>query len=128
MSADELLAVLAERGVTVRIEGDALCLEPRSKVPVELIEELRAAKPVLLHRLRQPAAGDDDPVATRVLAFHATGAPWVFQPGLSWHRGQCFSCGDPLRDVLYGRCLPCSEALWRLLMDAPLDHWPGRPQ
>ncbi len=128
MSVDELLVTLTSCGVSVAVDGDVLCLKPASRVPPELVAELRAAKRALLDRLRGPQGGGGDAIAHRVSAFRERGAPWVLIPDLPYERERCFSCGARLDDVLYGRCRACSEALWRALMNEPVAEWPGRPQ
>jgi hypothetical protein len=58
-AAEELLADLAARGVSIRIEGSRLRLRPRSALTEELINRLRAASAELLALLlavRRPAA------------------------------------------------------------------------
>jgi hypothetical protein len=51
MSAKALLAELRERGVEVIAEGDLLRYRPRSAVTQELLDRLRAHKPILLKLL-----------------------------------------------------------------------------
>jgi hypothetical protein len=117
MSVDDLLLTLTEHGVTVRADGDELCLRPASRVPSNLIAELRAAKPALLHRLA---------VAARVEAFRVQGQPWVLVPNLPYERARCFSCGDSLSDALFGRCAACREALRQVLMTDVRAAYPVR--
>jgi nonribosomal peptide synthetase protein BlmVII len=52
-AVDALLAELREHGATLTIEGDDVrCAAPRGVLTPQLVERLRAAKPELLHRLR----------------------------------------------------------------------------
>ena len=51
MDASALLTKLATLGVTVSVDGEDLRLEPGSRVPAELLPELRAKKPQLLAAL-----------------------------------------------------------------------------
>jgi hypothetical protein len=131
MSAAEVLAELESRQVAVLVEGGRLFLRPADRVSPDLIAHVRSVKPALLALLRpSPATTPATPasVAARVASFRATGSPWVLVPALMYEAGRCFSCGEPNPDVIYGRCLACSEALWRVLMQEDGAPWPGRPQ
>lgn len=123
MTADEVLRVLADYGVTLRTDGDTLCLRPAKRVPPDLRSTIEALKPALLIHVRAYR----DAVTRRVKAFRKHGQPWVLRAPSSFEPWVCFSCGDCLTDVLFGRCRPCSEALWRVLMEDDDTPWPGRP-
>jgi hypothetical protein len=124
MTPDHLMATLADCGVTVLLDGPDLILRPRARLTPDLLASVRAEKAALVERLRSQA----DAVAARVATFRASGPPWVLRSGLSYKRGRCFSCGDTLAGVVFGRCAVCSEALWRVLMADHVGRWPGRPQ
>jgi hypothetical protein len=47
-TAGEIISVLTDLGVTIRVQGDNLALIPKSKVPVELAAELHIHKPELM--------------------------------------------------------------------------------
>jgi hypothetical protein len=51
MTHTQLLEVLASRGVTVRLEGEVLALEPAEPAR-EFIDELKRLKPVIVAHLR----------------------------------------------------------------------------
>lgn len=126
MSPLELIERLTAEGVTLRVDGDSLCLTPRALVPTELIGPLRDAKPALLAYLRER---QDEAIRLRVAHFQRVGPPWLVVPDLPYLARVCFSCGDPLDSaVIYGRCLPCSEALWRVTIGGDSAAWPGRPR
>ena len=127
MTADELLTTLASRGVRVRVDGESLCLRPRELLTPDLLDACREAKYALLDRLRHNADAVPDPISARVVAFRKQGQPWVLIPNLPYERSRCFSCGAPLIDVVFGRCLACSEALWRALMNESIAPWARRP-
>jgi hypothetical protein len=43
----------------------------------------------------------------------------LFTPGIPYAKGTCFSCGDALPELAFGRCWRCSLA-WRLACRLPL--------
>jgi hypothetical protein len=52
--ADEIINALSGLGVTIRVQANNLVLTPRSKVPADLIEELRCHKTEIIDLVRQP--------------------------------------------------------------------------
>ena len=52
MNAQSVLDRLAELGVTTRVEGADITIQPASKVPPELKAALRENKPEIVSRLR----------------------------------------------------------------------------
>ncbi len=69
----------------------------------------------------------DEGVEARVAAFKqqcantpADSIPsFLFRPDVPYVKGSCFSCGDPITELRYGRCWRCSLA-WRLAAGVPL--------
>ena len=53
MNANSVLNRLVSLGVTATVDGEALELSPGSKVPEDLVPEVRAHKPEIVERLRQ---------------------------------------------------------------------------
>ena len=45
---------------------------------------------------------------------------FLFRPDVPYVKGSCFSCGDPITELRYGRCWRCSLA-WRLAAGVPLQ-------
>ena len=58
MQAAEILMVLKEVGATVRVNGDALRVEPRSRIPAELVPEIRRRKFEIMELLTDQPGGD----------------------------------------------------------------------
>ncbi len=54
MLATEILTALQEVGVTVRVNGDKLLVEPRSHVPEDLVQEIRANKTAIMATISSP--------------------------------------------------------------------------
>jgi hypothetical protein len=79
-----------------------------------------------LKRLLQPC---DDGVIARREAFAQqlarTPAPrvptFLFRPNIVYAAGICFSCGDDLSSVVFGRCWRCALA-WRLACGVRLSQ------
>ncbi len=69
----------------------------------------------------------DEGVQERLVAFKQQCAgspadstpPFLFRPDVPYVKGSCFSCGDPITELRYGRCWRCSLA-WRLAAGVPL--------
>ena len=55
-AADSLLAELSNRGVKVRVAGDALKLKPTGALDADLLRRLKAYKAEILARLRNSLA------------------------------------------------------------------------
>ena len=106
MTATEVLSRLAELGVTTQLSGDKLLLEPGSKVPSDLRNEVRQNKAEILSTLRR--AGDDEtppldrpPQTEQELRrwIDYTADPEVFARWLEW----AMNYTDPVEDS------PCPE-------------------
>lgn len=111
--AAALLLQVTASGVELRRCGDELRFRP-PRIADDLLRQLQAVKPAILALL-------DDGVQARIAAFKqqlastpAPGIPsFLFKVGVPYQEGFCFSCGDPLLVLRYGRCWKCSLA-WRL--------------
>ena len=60
MTSTEILGRLHDLGITVQANGPKVRLEPASKVPADLLDEVRAHKAEIIQELRQPY-GDGQP-------------------------------------------------------------------
>ena len=69
MSALEILATARAVGVRLSLDGDKVIAESPDKVPAELVEAIRAAKPDLLRVLRQRESPPEDSLADAVAAY-----------------------------------------------------------
>ena len=103
MTAADVLDRLAELGINAWIAGEKLLLEPGSKVPPELFEEVRQHKAEILSTIRRRMVGDgqapplDRPPATeRELRrwMDHTADPEVFDRWLAW----AMSYSDPVEE------------------------------
>jgi hypothetical protein len=123
-SALALIRQLQAEGFHFAVEGDRLRIRPADRVSLELQAELRRAKPELLVLLGRC----DADVLARLDAFRqqleVTPAPrcpaFLFRQCVPYVKGTCFSCGDQLEVVRFGRCRSCSLA-WRLAAGVPID-------
>lgn len=68
MNATELLERLTALGVTVTANGDKLRLEPASRIPPAMMEELRANKPAVIAALARRPEPAPDAAFSEVLA------------------------------------------------------------
>jgi hypothetical protein len=119
------LLELEALGVRFRRDGDHVLVSPRGVLTLEQREVFRrhqAAVRVLV------ALVADAEVQARRDAFRqqveATPAPMVpaflFKVGICYTKGRCFSCGDKLPELRFGRCWRCAVA-WRLACRLPID-------
>lgn len=119
-----LLVTLEARGcrLTVTADGGQLIVEPASWLTVEERERVRAHRAALATLVRFC----DESVQARRGAFAAqlgaTRAPrvpaFLFRTDVAYRRAVCFSCGERLPTVQFGRCWRCSLA-WRLACGLP---------
>jgi hypothetical protein len=72
--AAEILTELRRRGVTVAVEGDALCLKPRRALDDTLLARVRGAKPALLDALRKR------PPACSAECYEVEQGVWIHRP------------------------------------------------
>ena len=71
MGAAEVIEALQELGVSVKARGDKLLLEPGSKVPPELVRDIRRHKQQILQLLAEPTPPND---STQILLSWAAQA------------------------------------------------------
>ncbi len=102
-AAHELLAQVLSHGVTLRAEGEVLHYRPKSALPPDLVEQLRARKAEVLALLRTEEAEIAWRYAAMLLQVPPRGAiPFLLaRPELAdaWRelgRDHCHSCGEPL--------------------------------
>jgi hypothetical protein len=82
MSALEILATARAVGVRLSLDGDKVIAESPDKVPAELVEAIRAAKPDLLRVLRQRESPPEDSLADAVAAYFTAYREWRGPPGV----------------------------------------------
>jgi hypothetical protein len=116
---------LKAAGVRFRLDGDQVLVSPRGALTPEQRDVFRQHQEAVRALV---AIVTDVGVQERRNAFvqqlAATQAPGVpaflFQAGVPYTRGTCFSCGDRLPEARFGRCSRCSLA-WRLAARVPID-------
>src|SRR4051794_11547003 len=118
MGPTEVLAELTRRGIEVAVDGDRLRFRPQGAVTPDLRAALIEHKSGLIRLL----GSDDEEVAWRVVAMRPQVPPTGTIPILlarpeakTAPRGTCLSCGDPLAPDRRIRCLPCVQAIERVL-------------
>ena len=75
--AVDILTELQERGVSVAVDGDTLCLKPKRALDSELLARVREAKPAILAVLRQLPADcgpHSSPIALTAPCWHCDGS------------------------------------------------------
>ena len=126
-SAVRVLAELKRLDCRVAFDAEGrLHVAPKSRIPVPLLSELTK----VAGDLKQLVRICDDGTQQRIAVFRRqladTPAPQVpaflFQPGVPYVKGHCFSCGAKLAEDRFGRCVRCSLA-WRLAagVDLPAE-------
>jgi hypothetical protein len=110
-SASEILATLAQLGVSIRANGDHLWLEPASRIPPELVFLIVEVKPQILEALARPTPAQP---AEPARCAHCEGA------------GECNCPACTLRRTT--EPTPCSMCRWedhRLWLAAtrPRECW-----
>ena len=120
-----LLLSLERAGFDLEVTDDGLLrISPRNRLDEEHVAAIRRHKDALKLLVRSC----DDGVQARVAVFKgqlaSTPAPsapaFLFKPDVPYTTAICFSCGDRLPQVHYGRCWRCSIA-WRLAAGVSLD-------
>ncbi len=98
----EILIELCERGVSVTVEGEILCLRPRRALDDALLARVRDSKPAILAVLRKlppqyaVAPAKTQPIAT---CWHCGGSGeckcatcGIIKPSTVWAAGECVAC------------------------------------
>ena len=122
--ARPVLLELQAAGVRFRLEGDQVLVSPRGALTPEhrdLFRQHREAVRALV------AISTDAGIVARRDVFAQqlaqTPAPtvpaFIFKPDVPYMQGTCFSCGDGLPELHFGRCGRCSIA-WRLACRVPV--------
>jgi len=95
-AAAEILTELRERGVSVTVEGDILCLKPRRALDNRLLALVRDAKPAILEFLRRPPLRS---TAAPAPCWHCGGSGecncstcGMMKPSVVWAAGECVAC------------------------------------
>lgn len=85
----ELLTELQRRGVSVAVDGDALCLKPRRALDDSLLARVREAKPAILKVLRSRSSTCWHCDGTGQCECSTCG---VMKPSVIWAAGRCMAC------------------------------------
>lgn len=118
-----LLLRLEADGFDLMAAGDRLRVRPPARLTPDLLAALAQHKAdvLLLLRCRDPDVQARATEFRRQLA--AAPAPTVpaflFRLGMAYVKGACFSCGEPLPELRFGRCWRCALA-WRLACQLPV--------
>ena len=98
MTSTEILDRLHDLGVTVQANGLKVRLEPASKVPAELLAQVKEHKPEIIRELRQPY-GDGQPPSQdrqptkepesleRLITRLKNGHTWLLDQHQKWQAG-----------------------------------------
>ena len=122
--AVSILCELQRDGFTLQLTADdVLTITPRSRLTPEQMSLIVTYKDALKKLLRPCDAG----VVARREAFVQQLArtpaprvpPFLFKADIVYAKGVCFSCGDGLPSLTFGRCWRCSLA-WRLACRLPV--------
>ena len=119
-----ILCDLERDGFSIELTVDGvLVIAPKSRLTADRMQIIAGCKDALKMLLRCC----DDGVAARRDAFRqqfdaaptGTLAALLLRPDVPCLAGRCFSCGDGLRELRFGRCWRCSLA-WRLACRLPV--------
>ena len=112
-----ILAALLRDGFHVELTtDDVLVIAPKSKLTPARMQTIADYRDALKGLLATDAGVADRRERFRqqfVAAPAGTVPLFVFQAGVSYQPGICFSCGDRLAEHRFGRCWRCAIA-WRL--------------
>ena len=120
-----LLLALEARAVRVELTADGrrLIVEPVSRLTSDEQAAVRAYARELATLIRECDNGVQDRrdvFAQQLAQTPAPGVPaFAFKTGIVYVPGVCFSCGDGLPELHFGRCSRCSIA-WRLACSLPV--------
>lgn len=119
-----VLLKLVASGVRFRVEAGRVLVSPRGALTPEQRELFRQGAEAV--RALVPVVTDAGVEARRAVfaqQLAVTPAPQVpaflFKAGVPYVAGSCFSCGDRLERLRFGRCSKCAIA-WRLAADVPI--------
>ena len=122
--AVDILCGLEHDGFTVELTpDDAVVIAPKSRLTGDRMQTIVASKDALKHLLRCRDLGVQtrrDVFALQLAQTAAPGVPaFLFKSSVPYVKGICFSCGDALHELRFGRCWRCSLA-WRLACRLPV--------
>jgi hypothetical protein len=114
----ELLMSLEIRGCDVTLDGPEICIRPAGVLTAAERATLQAhyedARMLVLLSTDAAIHARRDVFRQQLEAAPATMvSAFLFRPDVPYVKGRCFSCGDALDAVRFGRCWRCSLA-WRL--------------
>jgi hypothetical protein len=89
MQAIEILDAFRKLEITARVNGDKLVVEPGSKLPPELVAEVRQHKSELMTLLSPPY-----PEASRLLSRLRAGGKWLTSQHKAWLEGKRTAVSD----------------------------------
>jgi hypothetical protein len=119
-----MLRQLEADGFHVELMADgALSIAPRSRLTAERMRAIAECKAALKTLLQ--CCDDGTQARRRVFAqqFAEAAGPMVpallYRADVPYTRGRCFSCGDALPELRFGRCWRCALA-WRLACCQPI--------
>lgn len=113
-----ILLRLESDGLRVSLrDDDTITASPRSRLSADQCNQLYHYRDHLRSLLKICDSGVQERLGEfkKQLAARrdATLPSLLFRPGQPYVKGLCFSCGEHLAEVRYGRCWRCSYA-WRL--------------
>ena len=119
-----ILCALEADGFRVELTADGvLVIAPRSRLTPERMAEITRHRDALKLLLRCCDAGVQARRDVFEYQLAQTPAPrvpaFLFRPDVPYVHGVCFSCGDALAALRFGRCWRCSLA-WRLAVRLPV--------
>lgn len=91
-AAAEVLSELQRRGVTLKADGDTLCLKPRRALDDALLARVREAKPAILEALRSR------PVTCAASCYEIDPGVWIHRPWTGCITARA-EVGKPFRQV-----------------------------
>ncbi len=121
-----ILCDLERDGFRVELTADGvLVIAPRSRLTSDRMTAIAGCKDALKALV---SIATDAGVHERRDAFQLqldaapalTGPAFLFKMGIAYVPGMCFSCGDGLPELRFGRCCRCSLA-WRLACRMPVS-------
>ncbi len=115
-----LLFALECDGFRVELGDDAaVVIAPRSRLTPERMAAIVACKDALKALLRGVQNRRDVFRAQLAATPPPAAPPFLYRADVPYVAGKCFSCGDALPTLRFGRCWRCSLA-WRLAARVPM--------